>query len=147
MHKNHRYLLCTGLHITSHAVGQASACGCKLRPGLQTKMLLLLLLASHKPPDVLQQYKWTPACPASDTGPRQDSKGKAVDVWTNFREYGLRPPVGLMRADSHLPPFRPGLQEVIDAIICDPPYGVSVLQYLTLGLYLHPASWLQSTSL
>ena len=54
----------------------------------------------------------------------QDSKGRQVDVWTNFAAYELQPPVGLLRADSHLPPFRPGLAEFMDAIVCDPPYGV-----------------------
>ena len=91
-------------------------------------MLLLLLLGyqhSNCSPTRHMQFCQQPAC--SDAGPGQDSKGKSVDVWTNFREYGLHSPVGLMRADSHLPPFRPGLQEVIDAIICDPPYGVGVL--------------------
>lgn len=29
-----------------------------------------------------------------------------------------------MRADLHRLPFRPGLEEVLDAIVCDPPYGV-----------------------
>ncbi|KAH9802415.1 UPF0020 domain-containing protein [Citrus sinensis] len=28
------------------------------------------------------------------------------------------------KADNNLPPWRPGLKEVFDAIICDPPYGV-----------------------
>lgn len=50
-----------------------------------------------------------------------------VDVWSNFAAYGLQPPVGLLRADSHRPAFRPGLQEILDAIVCDPPYGVSNL--------------------
>ncbi|KAI3921799.1 hypothetical protein MKX01_005488 [Papaver californicum] len=38
--------------------------------------------------------------------------------------YGLPTPVGLLRADNNLPPWRPGLKEMFDAIICDPPYGV-----------------------
>jgi tRNA (guanine10-N2)-methyltransferase len=46
-------------------------------------------------------------------------------VWTNFADYGLAPPSGLLRADLHRSPFRDGLAEVLDAIICDPPYGVS----------------------
>ncbi|CAN6475742.1 unnamed protein product [Victoria cruziana] len=33
-------------------------------------------------------------------------------------------PISLLRADNNLPPWRPGLEEVFDAIICDPPYGV-----------------------
>jgi hypothetical protein len=31
-----------------------------------------------------------------------------VDLWTNFRDYGLRSPVGLLRADAHTMPFRWG---------------------------------------
>ena len=31
-----------------------------------------------------------------------------VDLWTNFRDYGLRSPVGLLRADAHTMPFRCG---------------------------------------
>ena len=72
-----------------------------------------------------------------DSGPWQDSKGRNVDVWTNFEAYGLQPPVGLMRADSHLPPFRPGLQEVVDAIICDPPYGVRLAENSALDPHQH----------
>lgn len=30
----------------------------------------------------------------------------------------------MLRADNNLPPWRPGLKEMFDAIICDPPYGV-----------------------
>lgn len=33
-----------------------------------------------------------------------------MDVWTNFREYKLQPPAGLIRADAHRPPFRPDLK-------------------------------------
>lgn len=29
-----------------------------------------------------------------------------VDLWTNFEDYGLRSPVGLLRADAHTMPFR-----------------------------------------
>ena len=36
--------------------------------------------------------------------------GEAVDVWTNFREYKLQPPAGLVRADAHRPPFRHDLK-------------------------------------
>lgn len=43
---------------------------------------------------------------------------------TNFDDYGLPQPVGLLRADLHRLPLRPGLEEVLDAIVCDPPYGV-----------------------
>ncbi|KAK9167111.1 hypothetical protein Scep_002302 [Stephania cephalantha] len=39
-------------------------------------------------------------------------------------EYGLPMPISLLRADNNLPPWRQGLKEIFDAIICDPPYGV-----------------------
>ncbi|KAI4367118.1 hypothetical protein MLD38_022889 [Melastoma candidum] len=54
----------------------------------------------------------------------RDGKGPDCNVWSNFKQYGLPMPVGLLRADNNLPPWRPGLKEVFDAIICDPPYGV-----------------------
>lgn len=47
-----------------------------------------------------------------------------MNVRTNFDDYGLAQPVGLLRADLHHLPFRRGLVEVLDAIVCDPPYGV-----------------------
>ena len=56
---------------------------------------------------------------------KKDKAGRHVNVWTNFADYGLAPPSGLLRADLHRSPFRDGLAEVLDAIICDPPYGVS----------------------
>ncbi|OAY70042.1 tRNA (guanine(10)-N2)-methyltransferase [Ananas comosus] len=46
------------------------------------------------------------------------------NVWSNFKQYNLPSPISLLRADNNLPPWRPGLKEVFDAIICDPPYGV-----------------------
>ncbi|KAL6964325.1 tRNA (guanine(10)-N(2))-methyltransferase [Sarracenia purpurea var. burkii] len=54
----------------------------------------------------------------------RDGRGPNCNVWSNFRQYGLPMPIGLLRADNNLPPWRPGLKEVFDAIICDPPYGV-----------------------
>ncbi|KAJ0101486.1 hypothetical protein Patl1_05381 [Pistacia atlantica] len=54
----------------------------------------------------------------------RDGRGPDCNVWSNFKQYGLPMPVGLLRADNNLPPWRPGLKEVFDAIICDPPYGV-----------------------
>mmetsp|Transcript_13173 Transcript_13173/g.27930 ORF Transcript_13173/g.27930 Transcript_13173/m.27930 type:complete len:482 (+) Transcript_13173:160-1605(+) len=50
--------------------------------------------------------------------------GKHSNVWSNFEQYGLMAPVGLLRYDAHRPPMRPGLEELFDAIVCDPPYGV-----------------------
>jgi tRNA (guanine10-N2)-methyltransferase len=36
--------------------------------------------------------------------------GSERDNWSNFQSYGLPPPVGLLRADAHRPPFRDGLE-------------------------------------
>ena len=132
------------------------------------------------------------APPASASGKR-DKAGQRVNIWTNFEDYKLPPPVGLLRCDLHTWPFRcwwcpglacslfalphcpalclrvacvpatakkqgtmhctavhcivtylcislpgsppppavclpcccrPDLEEVLDALICDPPYGV-----------------------
>jgi hypothetical protein len=50
-----------------------------------------------------------------------------VDLWTNFRDYGLRPPVGLLRADAHTMPFRRGYCNTqIASDLCEPP-GCSIV--------------------
>ncbi|MQL85975.1 hypothetical protein Taro_018500 [Colocasia esculenta] len=54
----------------------------------------------------------------------RDGRGPDCNVWSNFNQYGLPMPISLLRADNNLPPWRQGLGEVFDAIICDPPYGV-----------------------
>ncbi|PON56556.1 tRNA guanosine-2'-O-methyltransferase, TRM [Trema orientale] len=54
----------------------------------------------------------------------RDGRGPDCNVWSNFKQYGLPMPIALLRADNNLPPWRPGLNEVFDAIISDPPYGV-----------------------
>ncbi|CAI9103957.1 OLC1v1002556C1 [Oldenlandia corymbosa var. corymbosa] len=54
----------------------------------------------------------------------RDGRGPDCNVWSNFKQYGLPMPISLLRADNNLPPWRPGLKEIFDAIICDPPYGV-----------------------
>ncbi|KAK4747603.1 hypothetical protein SAY87_014189 [Trapa incisa] len=54
----------------------------------------------------------------------RDGRGPDCNIWSNFKQYGLSSPVGLLRADNNLPPWRAGLKEMFDAIICDPPYGV-----------------------
>ncbi|KAL9251414.1 tRNA (guanine(10)-N2)-methyltransferase-like protein [Drosera capensis] len=54
----------------------------------------------------------------------RDGRGPDCNVWSNFKQYGLPEPISLIRADNNLPPWHAGLQEVFDAIICDPPYGV-----------------------
>jgi tRNA (guanine10-N2)-methyltransferase len=51
-------------------------------------------------------------------------KGGKVDVWSNFAQYGLERPVALLRCDAHLPPFRTEVEEIFDALVCDPPYGI-----------------------
>lgn len=53
-----------------------------------------------------------------------DKKGNSVNIWTNFADYGLPPPLGLIRGDLHRSPFRNNLEGVLDAIVADPPYGV-----------------------
>lgn len=55
---------------------------------------------------------------------KKDKKGACINTRTNFEDYGLLEPVGLLRADLHKLPFRRGLEEILDAIVCDPPYGV-----------------------
>ncbi|KAL7157220.1 hypothetical protein ABFS83_02G063000 [Erythranthe nasuta] len=54
----------------------------------------------------------------------RDGRGPDCNVWSNFKQYGLPMPISLLRADNNLPPWRSGLKEIFDAIICDPPYGV-----------------------
>lgn len=54
----------------------------------------------------------------------RDGRGPDCNVWSNFKQYRLPMPISLLRADNNLPPWRRGLIEVLDAIICDPPYGV-----------------------
>ena len=49
---------------------------------------------------------------------------RKVDVWTNFDDYGLARPVGLLRCDASRLPFRGELRGLFDAVVCDPPYGV-----------------------
>ncbi len=35
-----------------------------------------------------------------------DKAGQPVNLWTNFSDYGLAAPAGLIRADAHTMPFR-----------------------------------------
>ncbi|KGN44174.2 hypothetical protein Csa_018198 [Cucumis sativus] len=42
----------------------------------------------------------------------RDGCGPDCNVWSNFKQYGLPPPIALLRADNNLPPWRPGLKEV-----------------------------------
>ena len=57
-------------------------------------------------------------------GKRDKRTGEQLNPWTNFKDYGLELPVGLLRADLHRLPFRRNLTEWFDAILADPPYGV-----------------------
>nr|ATG70641.1 ATTRM11 [Juniperus phoenicea] len=54
----------------------------------------------------------------------RNGRGPDCNVWSNFKQYDLPLPISLIRADNNLPPWRGDLQEIFDAIICDPPYGV-----------------------
>ncbi|CAI5514564.1 unnamed protein product [Closterium sp. Naga37s-1] len=42
----------------------------------------------------------------------RDGKGPNRDVWANFHQYSLQPPVGLLRADNNCPPWRQDLREL-----------------------------------
>jgi tRNA (guanine10-N2)-methyltransferase len=55
---------------------------------------------------------------------KRDKHGHHCNVYSNFRDYGLQDPVGLYRADMAHPPWRPGMEGIVDVILCDPPYGV-----------------------
>lgn len=45
------------------------------------------------------------------------ANGEALDVYSNFDQYGLQYPLGLLRMDMHLNAFRPSLGDLMDAII------------------------------
>jgi tRNA (guanine10-N2)-methyltransferase len=53
-----------------------------------------------------------------------DKKGQPVNIWTNFKDYKLPAPLGLLRLDLNRSPFRKDLEEILDVIVADPPYGV-----------------------
>lgn len=55
---------------------------------------------------------------------KRDSAGRPCSVYSNFADYGLGDPIGLLRADAANPPWRRGAEGLVDAILCDPPYGV-----------------------
>ncbi|MEW5314331.1 MAG: hypothetical protein WDW38_005839 [Sanguina aurantia] len=50
--------------------------------------------------------------------------GQPLNIYSNFRQYGFKAPAALVRMDLHSNPLRPGLGEVFDSVVCDPPYGV-----------------------
>lgn len=51
-------------------------------------------------------------------------KGKHTNITSNFKQYDLTPPIGLMRADVLHAPIGRGLKGWFDAVVCDPPYGI-----------------------
>ena len=53
-----------------------------------------------------------------------DKQGEPCNVYSNFQDYRLADPVGLLRIDAHNPPWRQHGGPMFDAILCDPPYGV-----------------------
>ena len=51
--------------------------------------------------------------------------GSTVNVWTNFEQYNLTPPLALVHGDLHALPTRTfGLEGILQGIVADPPYGV-----------------------
>ena len=59
-------------------------------------------------------------------GKKDKRTGEPVDVWTNFEDYGLPPPVGLVRMDLHKNSWA-GMERVegtLQGVVGDPPYGV-----------------------
>lgn len=57
-------------------------------------------------------------------GEKMSKTGRVANIFTNFEQYGLPHPLALVRMDMHRHPLRPGLEELFDAVIGDPPYGV-----------------------
>eukprot|EP00892_Ulva_mutabilis_P012672 jgi/Ulvmu1/9778/UM056_0018.1 len=55
---------------------------------------------------------------------KPDKGGRPCCVYSNFKDYKLDDPVGLLRADVANPPWRAGVEGIVDVILCDPPYGV-----------------------
>jgi tRNA (guanine10-N2)-methyltransferase len=45
-------------------------------------------------------------------GKLNKATGQRSDIYSNFEQYGLQWPVGLLRMDAHRPPFRQNLEEV-----------------------------------
>lgn len=59
-------------------------------------------------------------------GKKCSRTGKQVDIYSNYEQYGLQYPVGLVRMDVHTPPFREGLGEV--GVLCASGRPLMVLQ-------------------
>lgn len=69
-----------------------------------------------------------------------DEAGCQVNVYTNFRDYGLADPAGLVRCDTSHPPWRAGAQGLVDAIMTDPPYGSRAGAMRCAGAWCKPAA-------
>ena len=59
-------------------------------------------------------------------GKKDGKTGENVDVWTNFTDYGLEPPVGLLRMDLHKHSWTnmKHVEGMLQGVVGDPPYGV-----------------------
>ena len=59
-------------------------------------------------------------------GKKDKRTGQNVDVWTNFEDYGLEPPVGLLRMDLHKHSWTSSAhaEGTLQGVVGDPPYGV-----------------------
>lgn len=49
--------------------------------------------------------------------PQVGADGQPLDIYSNFVQYGLPWPAGLLRMDMHSHALRPGLGELLDAVI------------------------------
>ena len=59
-------------------------------------------------------------------GKKDKKTGANVDVWSNFDDYGLPRPIGLLRMDLHKHSFtnKPHVEGFLQGVVGDPPYGV-----------------------
>jgi tRNA G10 N-methylase Trm11 len=84
------------------------------------------IIASYGPSTLIRVIRW---------GKKDKRTGEHVDVWTNFKDYSLPPPIALLRADLHKPPFRGAAasgaasergacEGHLQGVVGDPPYGV-----------------------
>jgi tRNA (guanine10-N2)-methyltransferase len=59
---------------------------------------------------------------------KKDKKNpnETVDVWSNFKDYDLPPPIGLLRMDLHKHSFtnKKHVEGFLQGVVGDPPYGV-----------------------
>ena len=59
-------------------------------------------------------------------GKKDKKTGAQVDVWSNFDDYGLPKPIGLLRMDLHKHSFtsKKHVEGFLQGVVGDPPYGV-----------------------